>query len=519
MKNRKKYISYLLAFSIGLNSSQFTYFSTKIEGQDTYFKEFESPKEKFKDHLKKIKLDDLKQEISRLEVHYNYESFYPKENMIDLIVKEQNQKICTNQNANLSELAIEIIQNSLQDEKSVFIPVETKKKGGKEEIEKDTNMRVALKMALKNAFKCPSNQLEDMCHMKTLKILNQTFENKKVLAKYDEKSNTIYIDYNKIETNFQNTSHSDKKEFIFYLARNLEHELNHCREFKCDCRKNENSVTNIASFRVLKFLIEASAESGTYNFNSEIMHQTTSKDYSYYDYRKEEANLLFLVLFKENKTLEAYYQTIFNSDIQGLFTYFDIETREEARTFLNITYSIDALLKENDLYYYLAEQYGNIYTEQEIKEKIGYAYKLDIYKIALKDLIDEISKKKIDLNETLYLYNFLKSYLLIDTSTYKENTFNFNPSFLESINQLENYFYTYIKEYFNTTDENIKEMEKKSLYSFINFNQNETQLERESIFQNLVEKYPLLKTIAWTHSSTVFNLFDNQLTLKKELNS
>ena len=62
-------------------------------------------------------------------------------------------------------------------------------------------------------------------------------------------------------------------------------------------------------------------------------------------------------------------------------------------------------------------------------------------------------------------------------------------------------------------------MEKKSLYSFINFNQNETQLERENIFQNLVEKYPLLKTIAWTHSSTVFNLFDNQLTLKKELNS
>lgn len=53
MKNRKKYISYLLAFSIGLNSSQSTYFSTKIEGQDTYFKEFESPKEKFKDHLKK----------------------------------------------------------------------------------------------------------------------------------------------------------------------------------------------------------------------------------------------------------------------------------------------------------------------------------------------------------------------------------------------------------------------------------------------------------------------------------
>ena len=76
-----------------------------------------------------------------------------------------------------------------------------------------------------------------------------------------------------------------------------------------------------------------------------------------------------------------------------------------------------------------------------------------------------------------------------------------------------------MKEYFNTTYENIKELEKNTLNFFINNNQNETQIKKENDFQNLVEKYPLLQTIAWTHSSTVFNLFDNQLTLKKELNS
>lgn len=75
------------------------------------------------------------------------------------------------------------------------------------------------------------------------------------------------------------------------------------------------------------------------------------------------------MLFKENKTLDEYYNAVFNSDIHSLLDYFDIQTKEDAKTFFNIAYSVDAHLKENDLYFYLAEQFGNIYTEQEIKEK------------------------------------------------------------------------------------------------------------------------------------------------------
>ncbi len=515
MKNRKKYLSYLLAFSIGLNSSQSTYFKPTLKTEKSSISSFNFEEESLKAHLRKIRLEYLRQKIIKFEIHYNYENFYPKETMIDLIIEEQNQTVCKNKNNDLTELKKTIIENSLQDEKSLFISLESRKKFNKEELERDKVARIALSIALENSFKCPSDQLEDICRMKTLKILIQTFDNKNVLAKYDEKKNSISIDYDKIKKKFQNFyMNQNEKECILYLASNIEHELNHCREFKCSCRETENLSTNIASYPVLKFLIEASAESGTYNFNPEIMQKTNSKDYSYYEHRKEEANLLFLVLFKENKTLDEYYNAVFNSDIHSLLDYFDIQTKEDAKTFFYIAYSVDAHLKENDLYFYLAEQFGNIYTEQEIKEKIGYTYKLDIYKIALKNLINEMSKKNINLNETLYLHNFLKSYLLSDIYRYE-------PNFQTSFSQLDSYFNTYMKEYFNTTYENIKELEKNNLNFFINNNQNETQIKKENDFQKLVEKYPLLQTIAWTHSLSLINmpLFDDQLTLKKELDS
>jgi len=444
-------------------------------------------------------------QIEDIEVTYNHELYYFDDEDYKKLQKAINSYIsCSNKETyTLIKIYLTILKNSnLMSNLS----------------DKEENLKSALDKALNKIYSNNDNINDDFCKLKDIRIQIGSLEDN-VLGQYNNDNLIITIDYDKVKNEYRKQLKRELT-FIEYFSNVVEHELNHVRQYICNCRKNDGQLNNKITYNDASCtLIEASAESQLYNnYIYEIKKkQLSSFNYTYYNARAGQALILLLGLFKDNFSIDEYYDAINETNLKKFHNLFKLETKEDFLTFYKIKYAIDTLNYRTELYDYY--KYSGYETIGEIKEQTGNDYKIDIFKIVISDLMKEIGRKDLTYEESINLYNFVKSIIIDEEEAYEEingrDVCVYNERFLHSIKNIDEIFYEYLSQCFKKDKTEIietnKDYKKLSILDHIlDFSSIEYIYNQESydIASSLIEKYPLISEITFCINAHSFYLRD-----------
>lgn len=431
--------------------------------------------------------------INSIETNYNHENYYPTINDINKIIEaSKNTTTCNYQyNNNLQNLINQIKDNSnyfLESNPSFISAFISKDATNQNIISDQINFEKEFTNALKNLINYSTNNLnEDICTIKDLKVVfsyTDELEYSYTSAYYSWKYNLMVILPNNVYKNAQLI----QVDYQEYLENVLIHELNHARQCLCNCNKNNNQPTRDIN---IKTLIEASAESEPYNLKRTNLLE---KNLSYSSERTCETLILTLGLFHNNQTLEDYYNAIFNSDLKALYNFCGAKSTNEIYELYKIFYAIDAINKNNNL--------GQNYSyNNNLKEIIGYDYKVDIFKNVLKNMINyTYNNDDFELKDNLIMLNIIKS-LIVSNSN--ENQYSNDQEFILNIYDLENKYIEFLSKYYNVPITAIRQIENNDIYWELSaifdicndYDSPYTSIEYYDYANQIVEKFPLLEPI------------------------
>ena len=246
-------------------------------------------------------------------------------------------------------------------------------------------MTLNLKNTLRNeisliqANKLSSNSNEDLCKLSDLVVLLYTEPIDNALyGDYVNKDNkiTIYLD-NVININYSSIDSFTQISEIFL------HEINHARQHIC---KDREEKEELAFNKYITSIVESSAESAIYNENnSKYYRDMLGNENIYFLERCFEDELQLLTLTDEDTNLNDYYASIFDSDIDAFLDYFNIKTEKDKKAFLNILREKDAIFLRNSIAKSIA--FNDELTVKEASDIIGYGYKVEIMRLALRNVI------------------------------------------------------------------------------------------------------------------------------------
>ncbi len=294
--------------------------------------------------------------------HYNYEQYYPSLETIKLFT---NFTKCNSVNkyekVNLDECLsnIQMLSNIYDNSFFKLYP----------------DALQILKQSVKLSFLAASDYNEDLHHLKSVAIRCKSLPDQEI-AFYHPKTNTIYLDLSKISS-------------ANYLQKVLAHEINHVRQ--TTSLNNNAYYSSLGESPTFAYLMEASAE-------SQLINYANIESYAYEDKRKQENYLLLTACFKENKSLDQYYEAIFNTDFTAFYNFFNLQDIDDYQIFYNINYTFNNSIKSN---------YQVAYN--------------DILKIVLKDLLVLIHNDKITKEELHTVIIFLNDLYKneVNDETYK----------------------------------------------------------------------------------------------------
>ena len=246
-------------------------------------------------------------------------------------------------------------------------------------------MTLNLKNTLRNeisliqANKLSSNSNEDLCKLSDLVVLLYTEPIDNALyGDYVNKDNkiTIYLD-NVININYSSI------DFFTQISEIFLHEINHARQHIC---KDREEKEELAFNKYITSIVESSAESAIYNENnSKYYRDMLGNENIYFLERCFEDELQLLTLTDEDTNLNDYYASIFDSDIDAFLDYFNIKTEKDKKAFLNILREKDAIFLRNSIAKSIA--FNDELTVKEASDIIGYGYKVEIMRLALRNVI------------------------------------------------------------------------------------------------------------------------------------
>lgn len=380
---------------------------------------------------------------------------------------------------------------------------------------------------------------EDLCKMYDLKVLLDTgtqVYNKSggtTLARYDEETNCIiiYLDAflhgynakNHNETYSMEENDSIPLENYEILKLSILHEINHMRQNICDDRKTRGQLNDTISYDndVITSLLESSAESSIYtesgmDFNPKYDVNNYYKSNTYTQEKSFENELFLLSITDNNKTIDDYYASIFNSDIKGLIDCFDLKSDNDIKAFLNILKQYDAINLRNNLAIYIDSDIvkeSNFVLPRAINA-MGRNWKLDLLRLSLRNLIDynlenkkKLSKEEIVTLEKIILYQVcdyactyetdINGKLKIDSSGDVITTYD--DSFVNQFIELENKFNNYIMKSYNMSPTEYMILSNKvnkivsNMYSKTRYNNDSTP--NNEFIESLLEKFPKLKVV------------------------
>lgn len=514
---RNKIISLVLTIAIMLQFGGSTKQTKKETACSESYVEIQDPS--FDMTGSKVDLAEYIKAINSIDVEYNFEQSHFYNFLIMTSVGEDEE--CTFQykeDYNYFDVYLQILQNSDMNLHNQHLS----------EAEKQVQ-RGLLNALTKIYYKMDASTIgDDLCYLKDVVVKIDAIDEENTLATHDYAKKLITIDFNKIKASYIDYSVEEKEQWSFedYLENVLHHEINHGRQAPCDCRK----YTDIITYRISRtnLLIEASAESETYNFyvNDLHVHPYETTIYTYSKERQAQSLILLMGMFKEGFTLDKYYQAMFNSDINAFHKLFELKSIEDYGTFYNIFYALDTIEGRTELADKLKAE--GIDTRDELKAAVGNDYKIDVFKIVVEDLIRKINKESLSLKESMKLYSLVKLLILNDehkiefTSSvgfmspqyiqYGDYLYYYDEAFLMGIGKLDEIFIQFLSDYYKITKNNIDELfndhefsqEMLCLLSYFGYSSAEAAQENFVANYSFIEKYPLITELLFCNDSIIY---------------
>lgn len=538
---KKKFISLFLAVNILAGGIVLTSCSKKTNDKEInnhISVETELPKElqteipTEESLLNKEIIEELKTKIDSINITYQNEEYYPNEATIKKYKKLANTHYECKEESIISypDIYLAIKHNTIKnygEDNGIFYPSQ----GNYSESEKErfNNFEIAIEEALKHIFKdCKNNYQEDLCSLKNISMMNTSLSNeaddyakKRTIGCFDNKSNIVYIDYDVIVESLNNINiekkESNKEEItlIDYLTMIIEHEFNHVRQYPCKHRIEAGDIEQTIGFydKIPSFIIESSAESGIYNYNS--IHEFEKKDnydYSYLNYRESEALFMLLAAFKENRTLDGYYEAIYDCDIKKFWDFFDLDNDQKLKDFYKIFYAMNTIHERTELSNQIYLE-NNSVTRSKLEEEVGQSYLNDMWKTVIKDIIDATERDNLTIDDSLLLYLIAKSFVsaeAVNIINNEDDTFyyDFNEEFALLFDKVDNIYKEYLCLKYNITESELKD--KLSDYklegsvidldNYLEKDYDSIVVSPRSRYNNLIEKYPMLKSMLFSRT-------------------
>ena len=292
-------------------------------------------------------------------------------------------------------------------------------------------------ISLIQANQLSSNSNEDLCKLSDLVVLLYT----------EPIDNALYGDYvnkdNKITIYLDNVTNINYSSIDFYtqVSEIFLHEINHDRQHIC---KDREEKEELAFNKYTTSIVESSAESAIYNENnSKYYSDMFGNENIYFLERCFEDELQLLTLTDEDTNLNDYYASIFDSDIDAFLDYFNIKTEKDKKAFLNILREKDAAFLRNNIAKDIA--FNDELTLKEASDIIGYGYKVEIMRLALRNVIAtnmEREEKFTPLKLSLYgnlIFNMACQGTVTESSKQDER-------FIEQVNIFRKIYESYISD-------------------------------------------------------------------------
>ena len=292
-------------------------------------------------------------------------------------------------------------------------------------------------ISLIQANQLSSNNNEDLCKLSDLVVLLYT----------EPIDNALYGDYvnkdNKITIYLDNVANINYSSIDFYtqVSEIFLHEINHARQHICKDREEKGEL---AFNKYTTSIVESSAESAIYNENnSKYYSDMIGNENIYFSERCFEDELQLLTLTDEDTNLNDYYASIFDSDIDAFLDHFNIKTEKDKKAFLNILREKNAAFLRNNIAKDIAFNYE--LTLKEASDIIGYGYKVEIMRLALRNVIAtnmEREEKFTPLKLSLYgnlIFNMACQGTVTESSKQDER-------FIEQVNIFRKIYESYISD-------------------------------------------------------------------------
>lgn len=422
-------------------------------------------------------IDDCDNIIS----HYNNEEYYLSDNEIKKIIKEsENNKKCKYKFDN----DLNTIVNDIKDNSTEYI----NKNKDKDYSNVFDDTSIDLESILNNIISHATNDInEDLCRIKEIKIV-AIEEYSNILGSYDEKNNILTLNY----TTIKNEAIANRISFEEELNLVILHELNHARQWPCNCKNNDEKIL-MYDDNFHSMICESSAESELYNLNKVNI---LDSDKFIYEKERSSESLLFLIGMFNEKNVDNYYNAIFDNNLKEFFEFFNVQTNDEIKTLYNVTYSVDSYYRRTSLG---DEVYGNnkSITYGDLVDNIGLTYRTDILKMTLKNMVQyTLTHDDFSLNENIVMFEYVKNILTSDLS-FKVS----DNDFVNDFYALNDYYINFLCEHYSTSEDVItsyaKENSKYILYNFEYLSNNESLLydNYSDITMKLYNRFPLIKSI------------------------
>lgn len=421
-------------------------------------------------------LNSLKREIWDIMSIYNLEDIYLSSEEVNRVMNAVNSnQECDNKVKNAQDIYEAVMEDSC-DKNGYFLT----------NYKSDFNKLKEMDARVKKAFKAQLEKMideisfEDACKLKTMKLLIGTTGTNNLMA-FDSDRTILVVDYQGF-AEFYKIADSMLEEG---LERWLRYGINAIRMGACDCRIQKGQVNSGINYDDTLNSLVAMAEvagdnSGLSDYNRDIFDSNKRME------ARCSAVLLLSALFKENRNIKDLITIIYDSDLGGVYDFFGVETLTDGERFYRINQTLDSLYDDGDTTTNILEKRNNI----------GYAYKEDLFKIAVSDLMDYVFRyQDLSLEETVYLYKFVKSIVVGNaftdyTQEGEETIYTFDVNFSKDIQEMEKVFYDFVRRFYSL-DNDVFLTARDNYVLFRNFDFSEDGVD----FEKLLKKFPLLKFI------------------------
>lgn len=358
---------------------------------------------------------------------------------------------------------------------------------------------IALNRVVDDFIVQASNDIdEDMCRFQSLSLVFGDLSDS-LLGEYRHKHNNtiIVLDYKKI-LDYAEYNRLDVTDAFTSV---LSHEFNHSRQAICEDRSGLGQEYVDFSYcpYAVSFLLESSAESARYNMNDVSVYEDDMYTYSYE--REMEALLFLLAVCHEDAELKDYYNSIFDTDLEEFYQFFECETEEEIYNLYKIIGSMDATVGRNDRL-----DREKIKTFADAEAFIGYNYKINIFHSILSDMVHyTCNHSDFSLEDNLALFKITKVAILDGAYCITENDNGelervYDSQFVTAFRESENMYYTFLSLYYQTDVSEMTQIEEDYVNAVIHTTKQLSVDEYSSSrylseATSLLDRFPLLEPV------------------------